>query len=377
MNTLRNYKTILLATMSFDIGGVETHVLELATGLRQLGYTPIVASNGGVYVAELKKRGIQHIKLPLHDKNPKNILDSYILFKKVIEKEQIDIVHAHARIPAFTLGLLHKTMKFPFVTSVHAPFSTSPIYRLNSNWGQASIAVSQDLKQYLIDNYKINPQNIFVTINGINPETFRKDLDTHSIEETFHIDTSKTIIGHISRLDRERSLVAQQLLDLASDLYAQQPNTQIVIVGDGADFEYIQTKANHINKQLSTNYIVMAGASTKVNQFLALTDIFVGVSRAALEAMCAKCPTIIAGNEGYIGIFDHTKLTTAMESNFTCRGEIMSNPQILLQDILSLIDLPDKIVLGEYNRSIVLKNYSIQKMTLDNIKLYDKVWAQL
>ncbi|ONI48108.1 hypothetical protein AN643_03300 [Candidatus Epulonipiscioides saccharophilum] len=376
---MQNYKKILLATMSFDIGGVETHVLELATCLKNLGYIPIVVSNGGVYTRELLHRGITHIKLPLHDKNPKHILDSYILLKKLILKEQIDIVHAHARIPAFTLGLLHKNMHFPFVTSAHSNFNTlNPIYKFNSNWGQASIAVSHDLKQYLIDKYKIEPKNILVSINGINPNTFQKNLDTHDIEEAFRIDRSKTIIGHISRLDKSRALAAFQLVELAPKLYTLFPDTRLLIVGDGNYFEHIQSKVNHINATLGLDYIILTGASTEVNKFLAISDIFVGVSRAALEAMCMKCPTILAGNEGYIGIFDPSKLDLAIETNFTCRGELLSNPKLLLEDLSILLRMSktERDNLGEYGREVVVNHYSVEKMTYDHLKLYDKVWKK-
>ncbi|ONI46173.1 hypothetical protein AN641_02040 [Candidatus Epulonipiscioides gigas] len=373
---MRNYKKILLATMSFDIGGVETHVLELASGLKNLGYIPIIVSNGGVYVSELKLRGIQHIRLPLHNKNPKNILDSYFLLKKIIEKEQIDIVHAHARIPAFTLGILQKYMNFRFVTTVHGLFNTSPIYRFNSNWGEASIAVSDDLKSYLIENYNIKPENILVTINGISNETFKKEIDTKDIQKKYSIDNTKTIIAHISRLEPQTSLVAHQLINISKNLYKQKPDTRILIVGGGKEFEHIKTRAAKINKDLGIEHIILTGATTKVNKFLAISDICIGVSRVALEAMCTKCPTILAGNAGYIGIFDKEKLSLAVSSNFTCRGELGSTSKALLKDIITLITMPDrqKKDLGEYGHKFVKENYSVEKMTLDNVALYDKVW---
>lgn len=70
-------------------------------------------------------------------------------------------------------------------------------------------------------------------------------------------------------------------------------------------------------------------------------DIFVGVSRAALEAMSAEKPVIVAGNEGYIGIFNNDKLETSQENNFCCRGCEMSSNELLIRDVIRLIQLSD------------------------------------
>ena len=101
-------KKVLLTTMAMDIGGAETHILELAKGLQRAGYEVSVASNGGAYEEELKVNGIKHFNIPLHNKKPWNVIKSYYTLKSIIINEHIDIVHAHARIPAFLCGLIHK-----------------------------------------------------------------------------------------------------------------------------------------------------------------------------------------------------------------------------------------------------------------------------
>ena len=40
---------ILMTTMSFDIGGAETHILELCRELSRRGHEVTVASKGGVF----------------------------------------------------------------------------------------------------------------------------------------------------------------------------------------------------------------------------------------------------------------------------------------------------------------------------------------
>ncbi len=372
---MRKYRKILLATMSFDIGGVETHILELAIGLKKAGYRPIVVSNGGVFEASLREAGIKHYKAPLHSKNVKNMWRSYWLLKKIIVRERIDVVHAHARIPAFILGFLHRQMGFPFVTSVHALFNTTPLYRLNSNWGEACIAVSEDLKQYLISCYKIDPSDIIVTINGVDTEKFCRDIDFSDIVREFRLDTNRTIIGHVSRLDRERSLVARYLVSIARDIYKRFPNSLLLIVGDGEDFNLISRLADDVNRSLGFRFVIMTGARTDINKFIAVSDVFVGVSRAVLEAMSCEKPSIIAGNEGYIGVFSRSNLAVARNSNFTCRGERPSSPRELRDDLFYLLSSsPEfRLDIGAFSREVILSDYSVTRMTRDNIKLYKRV----
>ena len=46
---------ILLVTMGMDIGGAETHILELAKELKRRKNKVFVVSNGGKYVEELEQ----------------------------------------------------------------------------------------------------------------------------------------------------------------------------------------------------------------------------------------------------------------------------------------------------------------------------------
>ena len=70
VSTLEKGANILLSLMQLNIGGAETHVVELAKELKRKGFNVIVTSNGGVYVKELEDAGIKHYAVPLQNKNP-------------------------------------------------------------------------------------------------------------------------------------------------------------------------------------------------------------------------------------------------------------------------------------------------------------------
>ena len=368
----KEQKSILMALTRFDIGGAETHVLELSLELQRMGYRVVVVSNGGVYEENLKEAGIRHYKIPLHSKTPANMAKSLSLLKKVIKEEKIDIVHAHGRIPAFLCGILRKCMRFTFVTTAHWVFDTSHGLKYISNWGEKVMAVSVDIKKYLMDNYGTNPSDIYVTINGIDTNKFCKTADAKSVIEEFSLsETSKKIV-YISRMDEDRAQVAFELAEIAPELVKIDPELEIVIVGGGNVFDKLEEKVKKINESIGRRAIILTGARTDIYKFAALGDWFVGVSRSALEAMACEKPAIIAGNEGYIGIFDEDKLKVSIDTNFCCRGLELSSPELLLRDLKILMTNTEEenARLGAYGREIILSHYSLSKMAKDCETMY-------
>ena len=363
---------ILIATMQLDIGGAETHIVELAKSLSRRGIEVIAASNGGAYVPELEEAGIRHIKVPFHSKNPACLHQAYRRLKQIIFENHIDVVHAHARIPAFICALLHKRYHFRFVTTAHWVFSTKFPYNLLTRWGDRSLAVSDDIKKYLIDNYGIPADNIRVTINGIDMDKFSADTDYSETAKEFNLLPDKTRIVYVSRMDTDRSYAAHKLIEVASDIANEIPNLEIIIVGGGNDYNNIKNEADAVNSAYGKRLIITTGSRTDINKFTASGSLFIGVSRAALEAMACEKPAIIAGNEGYIGIFDESKLQVAIDTNFCCRGCEETTAERLKQDILTVLKMPaDKQKeLGKYSRETVRNYYSVDTMADDAVKMY-------
>ena len=366
---------VLMATMKLDIGGAETHIVELSKALAKRGVEVIVASNGGAYEQELTDAGIRHIKVPFHSKNPLCMYRAYQQLKEIIFDNHIDVVHAHARIPAFLCSLLHSRYHFRFVTTAHWVFSTRFPYNVLTRWGDRSLAVSDDIKSYLMENYGIQDENIRVTINGIDTEKFSKDTDFSAVAKEFNLTEDKTRITYCSRMDIDRSLAAHKLIEAAEDLANAIENLEIVIVGGGNDFEAVRAEAEAVNQRLNRRLIITTGSRTDINQFAASADLFIGVSRAALEAMACEKPAIIAGNEGYIGIFDQDKLGVSIDTNFCCRGCKETTTQQLKEDILSVLTSTpqQQAELGAFARQTVIEHYSMDTMADDAMKMYVSV----
>ena len=108
--TLKNRKLrIVLLQMTMDIGGAETHVLALAQRLHQLNHHVVVVSNGGVYTKVLEDAGIKHVFAPLVKKNPRSLKKSFDTVKQLIMSDDIDLIHAHGRIPSLIGEMVGKS----------------------------------------------------------------------------------------------------------------------------------------------------------------------------------------------------------------------------------------------------------------------------
>ena len=363
---------ILMTLMGLEIGGAETHVVELARELTRRGHTVTVASNGGVYESVLSAAGVRYVRIPMHHRHPGDMLRSLRLLKKLIRQEKPDLVHAHARIPAFLCSILHRRMGFPFLTTAHGVFTVTPLLQHITSWGQRTVAVSQDIRTYLMEQYQFPPDQIHVTINAVDTQTFSAGSRDKALAAELGLGTGP-VIGHISRLDESTVLAARELIALMPQVLERHPDAQLLIVGGGSEEASLHHAAEQINAQAGRSAVVMTGSRTDIARMIRLCDVFVGVSRAALEAISCEKPTILAGNEGYIGTFTPDVLADARQSNFCCRGFAPIEGGRLLADLLSLLSMEpeDRAALVRFGRELIETDYSVEKMTGDYLNAYD------
>lgn len=367
--------------MSMNIGGAETHILELCRELKSLGHDVTLASNGGVYADELVREGVKHVKLPLNTKSPKAVIAAYKGLKKLIETENFDLVHAHARIPAFICGLLWNKIrlegrkKFRFVTTAHLNFSVNPLWRKISRWGERTMAVSDDIADYLVEEYGFPRDRIHLTINGVDCVKFSPETDYSAVLEKHGLDRQRRRIVYMSRLDADRADPAFRILNIAERLHESYPDTDILIVGGGTELDKIQSQVNDINLRAGENFVFTTGAVSNTNEYCAAADVFVGVSRSLLEAMAAGKPVIVAGNQGALGIFDESKIAPAVDTNFCCRGFPQASEDDLFRDIAALLDesAENLAKMGEFNRKFIEERYTARRMAQDYLEMYEKL----
>ena len=268
-------------------------------------------------------------------------------------------------------------MGFPFVTTAHGVFDTGFGLRLFTNWGRKTIAVSEDIKEYLISNYGVYESNIIVTVNGIDTEKFSPEISGRRRRRRIWAGPHPPPSSPLSAVWTTTSPTSRS----SSSIWCRSLTEACLVckfswAGGGNVFEKLKAKANEANQKVGRRIVFMAGSRTDINQIIAAGDLFVGVSRAALEAMASSKPVIVAGKEGYIGLFTRDKLLVSQKTNFCCRGCEQATKELLHRDIVRcLTELsPDELMhLGSYGREVILAHYSVRKMTEDCQIAYNAV----
>lgn len=321
---------IMLIVAAMDTGGVETHIFSLARQLRKMGDEVTVVSSGGRLANKLAEEGIEHITLCVDRASPLSVLWGRARLCRMVVDRKIELIHAHSRISAFLAYPVAKRYGIPFLTTAHARFSTSPVYRRLSRWGRPTIAVSQDLFQYLVDNYALDGENIRVIPNGIDTAVFCPSEAARR----------KRRVVFMSRLDGDCSSAALSLCAIGERLYKCFPDLQIVICGGGEMLPLVRDRADRACESVGDMLIIVRGHVERAEEELRCADVFVGVSRAALEALGCGALTILCGDEGGLGFMDsRERLLRAEQTNFCCRGEKRLSDEELFCEISRALSL--------------------------------------
>ena len=150
-----------------DIGGVEQGTYDLARGLLEKGHQSIVISNGGRFIPELKKIGVQHYTLPVHRKSPIVMAKMVKKVKNILQKENADILHAKSRVPAWIGYFACKNLeKVHFITSFHGFYSPHFFSRIMAK-GERVIVVSKILGRYAKEKFKVPEEKLRLVYNGV------------------------------------------------------------------------------------------------------------------------------------------------------------------------------------------------------------------
>ncbi len=366
-------KNIVILTMGLNIGGAETHIVELACALKDKGNNITVFSSGGTFTDHLQSKGIHHITAPMNSKKISKLILSYKLLATFCRDQRVDVIHSHTRITNFIGHFISKRFHIPMVTTVHGRFKLGFFQKLFSRWGDRQLAVSEDLREYVTKGYRIPVENVRLTVNGINVKKFSQGANPR-LREQFGFTEDNQVIVCVTRIDPDASQSAFRLLDAAPEIYRTLPTARILIVGGGKQFAQLQQKADRINQQTNGCFIQLAGPQVDIPSFLHLSNVFVGVSRAALEAMACGKPVVLMGNAGYLGAYSKEIHQACIDTNFTCRGYEHVSAQTVAETITDIIlhpqDYRNSIVQGQ---ALVDQYYSVETMADDALQVYQEV----
>jgi glycosyltransferase involved in cell wall biosynthesis len=307
--------TVIQTLPALHSGGVERGTLEIARALVAAGHRSIVVSNGGRMVEQLEREGSEHITLPVHRKSLMSLLQVKP-FRTILEQLKPDIVHARSRVPAWIAWLALRRMnpatRPHFVTTVHGLYSVSP-YSAIMTKGERVIAVSETVRQYILDNYPSCPANrIDLVYRGVDPQEFPYGYQPseewrHAWELHYPQLSGKKILtlpGRITRLKGHETFIS-----LIGQLKAEGLAVHGVIVGGAEEKkqDYLAELHQLVARHNLADDITFTGLRNDIRDIFAVSDIVYSLStkpetfgRTTLEALSQGTP-VIGWNTGGVG----------------------------------------------------------------------------
>ena len=171
--------TVLQLLPALEGGGVEQGTLDVGAALVRHGYRSLVLSDTGRLVPRLLAGGSEHICWPVGRKSL-STLRLVSRLRRLLIDEQVDIVHARSRLPAWIAWLAWRGMdplnRPRFITTVHGLYSVNA-YSAVMTKGERVIAVSECARDYVLDNYStVVPERVSVIYRGVDRNVFPADF---------------------------------------------------------------------------------------------------------------------------------------------------------------------------------------------------------
>lgn len=372
-------KTILQVVPALISGGVERGTLEIAKNIVAAGYNSIVISAGGPMVEPLVESGSKHITLNVASKNPFIMWQNARKIANVIKNQNVDIVHARSRAPAWSCYMAAKATNIKLITTFHGIYNFKSYLKKFYNSvmveGRNVIAVSNFVKKHIVDNYKVSPEKITVIHRGVNHNEFTSEKLNEkklaAFREKYKVPDNTPVLLLPSRMTRWKGHMV--LIDALEKI--KHLNFYCIMAGDLAKHPtYVSRIKEKIHKHKIQSQIQLFGNEPDMIGLYGIADIVLSTSvepeafgRTIIEAQAMEklviatniggaCETIQDGLNGF-----HVKPNDSVE---------------LAQKIehsLSLIGSEQAKNMTMNARKTASENFSLDKMLKNTLSIYNQV----
>ena len=298
---------ILQVCSASEMGGGEVHVADLVRGLTARGHA--------VYLAvrpDSPLRGpLAGVIASWHELPLRNSLDlqSARAIAQLITENGIDIVHAHVGRDYLVAALACKqtnNAKLVLTRHHYLPLKRSALYRWLLGDVATVIAVSDSVRQSVLERLQLPSEKVRTLPNWIDPERF-KPADRDAARAMFRVRYNIVVacIGQITQAKGQEEFVRA-----AAALARTRTDLEFLIVGQeseegGAFTKRLTDLARSSGLQEKLRFL---GRVKHIPQLLAAVDVVVvpswdeGFSLVTIEAMAARRPVLASRVGGITGI---------------------------------------------------------------------------
>jgi len=364
---------VLIITTHLDYGGIGVYTASLAKSIKERGHDVSVASSGGALVEVLEAGDIKHIEIDIRTKSEFNprVVTAIEHLTEIFKKEKPDIMHAQTRVSQVIAGCTSRLTGVPYVSTCHGFFRPHLGRRLFGFWGSRAIAISEAVREHLVNDLKVKKNMSCIIYNGVDAHYFTRKLSRDEIE-AFKMRVglkSGPVVGSIARLSPVKG--HEFLIRAMKKVLDEVPDAQLLIVGDGP----CQRELVNLTLELEVgNAVFIEGSMADTLMPLSAMDIFVlpsvqeGLGLALMEAMAASKAVIGSNVGGVYSLIKDGKTGLLVEPK---------DPDALSEAITRL--LKDRGLakdMGRAARALIEEKFSLEIMAEKVEKVYEEAIAE-
>ncbi len=376
---------VLQVIPKLGYGGAETGCFDIAHYLPENNCKSFIVTSGGELLRFVDKKKVKVFRLPVNSKNPLLILINAIILIGIILFNNISIVHARSRAPAWSCLFATKLTGRKFVTTFHGTYNfknnLKKIYNSVMTRSDLIIAGSNFIFSHIKQNYSKylnDKKKLLVIFRGINVDYFdpttKIEIDEKKLLTKWGIEKDKKIILLPGRLTswkgQEVFLEAVNLVNVELGYEA----FYAVILGSDQGRDLYKKKLIRLSEQYRLSKQIRFIDNCK-DMALAykVSDIVVSASiepeafgRVAVEAQSMERP-IIASN---IGGSNETIIDE--KTGFLYEA---GNAKSLSKKILKLLYLDETLLksIGIQGRKNIVQKFNVEKMCFSTYSEYKRL----
>ena len=376
---------VLQVIPKLGYGGAETGCYDVAHYLPENNCESFIVTSGGELLKFIDKQKVKVIRLPVQSKNPLLIIINFIALVGIILFNNISIVHARSRAPAWSCLLATKITGRKFVTTFHGTYNFKNILKKFYNSvmvrSHLIIAGSNFIFSHVKENYSKNlsaSKKLMVIFRGINVDYFdsstKIESDEKKLLKKWGIEKDKKILLLPGRLTtwkgQEVFIEAVNLVNLQLGYEA----FYAVILGSDQGRELYKKKLIRLSEQYRmTSQIRFIDHCKDMALAYKVSDIVVSASiepeafgRVSVEAQSMKKP-IIASNIGGSNETIVDEKTGFLFDSGSARSLSQKILKVLTMDETSLKSI------GIEGRKNIIQKFNVEKMCFSTYSEYKRI----
>ena len=367
---------VLEAIRQGQIGGGESHVLELVKRLDRTRFDPTVLSfTDGPMVDRLKL-----LKIPCHiiPSNRPFDIRCWTKIKSFLIRENFDLVHVHGTRAASNLLWATKSCKIPILYTIHG-------WSFHDNQSTALRRLRLMSEQYLTSKMDLNisvsesnqhrGKNLLrkfdsiVVNNGIDLEKFNPVQNYPDIREELNIPRNGILISFIARMTVQKDPL--RLITAFKKVSETCENAHLLMVGEGElkkEAEDLVSRLDIQERVKFQNFRQDIPSILKASNIYCLPSLWEGLPIGLLEAMAMNAAVVATNVDGSNEIIKHNQ-----------NGLLVSTDSLddLSTTLISLcVNTEKRNSLRIEGRQSVINNYNILRMVPRIESIYEEVFIK-